>query len=133
MDMVAGSTYTVGISGYYTEGESDIVEEEFNYTPSANDGEITGVNALNGNYPNPFNPECKIAFTLVENAEVTLSIYNIRGQTVRTLINETMNYGNHDVIWDGTDDRGVSVASGIYYYKMDSGKFTSSRKMVLMK
>jgi len=132
-DLVEGETYTAGVSAYYTDGESGIVEVAFTYIPSANDGEITGVNALIGNYPNPFNPECKIAFALTEDAEVILSIYNIRGQKIRTLVNETMNYGTHDVIWNGTDDRGVSVASGIYYYKMDSGKFTSSKKMVLMK
>jgi len=132
-DLVDGETYTAGVSANYTEGESGIVEVEFTYNPSANDGEITGVNSLIGNYPNPFNPECKIAFALAEDAEVTLSIYNVRGQRIRTLVNETMTSGTHDVIWDGTDDRGASVASGVYYYKMDSGKFTSSKKMVLMK
>ena len=132
-DLVIGETYTAGVSANYTEGESGIVEFEFTYNPSGNDGEITGVNALIGNYPNPFNPECKIAFALAENAEVTLSIYNVRGQRIRTLVNEAMTSGTHDVIWNGTDDRGASVASGVYYYKMDSGKFTSSKKMVLMK
>lgn len=133
MDLVAGTTYTAGVSAVYTDGESDIVEVDFVYNPSATDGQIPNVNALIGNYPNPFNPECKIAYAVAQEAEVTIAVYNVRGQKICTLVDGIIESGNHDVIWNGTDDNGVSVSSGVYYYKMDSGKFTSSRKMVLMK
>jgi hypothetical protein len=132
-DLVEGDTYNVGVTALYTEGESVPIEGSFTYVPGSNDEGITAITSLTGNYPNPFNPESTIAFTLAEDAPVEITIYNVKGQKVRTLINEVLTYGNHSVVWNGTDDRGNIVSSGIYYYKMDSGKFTSSKKMVLMK
>ncbi len=89
---------------------------------------------LNQNYPNPFNPTTTISFALPEAARVTLSIYNVLGQKVRTLINnQQATAGTHVRQWDGRDDAGHQVASGIYFYKLEAGKFSSIRKMVLMK
>ncbi|MCF7920632.1 MAG: choice-of-anchor J domain-containing protein [Candidatus Cloacimonetes bacterium] len=128
-----GVSYEVGLTAVYTEGESDVITADFIYYPSATNEELPGVTALVGNYPNPFNPECTIAFSLADNAPVELNIYNARGQFIRTLVKEDMEAGSHQVVWNGTDENGNNVASGIYYYKMNSGKFTSSKKMVLMK
>lgn len=89
--------------------------------------------ALNGNYPNPFNPSTTISFSLKEKAQVSLNIYNQRGQKVHTLLNGKMPAGNHHLTWNGTDDNGNSVSSGVYYYKMQSGNYTSTRKMIMMK
>ncbi len=89
--------------------------------------------ALNGNYPNPFNPTTTISFSLEEKAQVSLTIFNQRGQKVRELLNEQMPAGNHHLIWNGTDDNGNGVGSGIYYYRMKSGKYSSTRKMIMMK
>ena len=89
--------------------------------------------ALNGNYPNPFNPSTTISFSLENKAQVSLTIYNQRGQKVRDLINETMPAGNHYLTWNGTDNNGDTVSSGIYYYRMKSGKYSSTRKMIMMK
>jgi len=100
---------------------------------SDNDDTIPGITSLIGNYPNPFNSEYNIAFLLAETSNVSLTIYNARGQKVRTLVNSELNSGNHSVIWNGKDNQGKSVTSEVYYYKMDSGKYTSSKKMILIK
>ena len=90
-------------------------------------------NTLLGNYPNPFNPETTISFSLKENGPVLLDIYNLKGQKVKTLVNEVMTSGKHNVVWNGTDENNRSVASGVYFYKMRNGKFSSTKKMILMK
>ncbi len=88
---------------------------------------------LGNNYPNPFNPTTTISYSLVNDAAVELSVYNARGQKIDTLVNGTQTAGTHNVVWNGTDDRGVTVTSGVYYYKIKSGKFTSTKKMILLK
>ncbi len=88
---------------------------------------------LNGNYPNPFNPETTIKFNLKENSKVTIEIYNIKGQKVKTLMNDVKNAGYHSVIWDGKDDKGKNVTSGIFLYRMKADKYSSTRKMILLK
>ncbi len=91
------------------------------------------VTKLQGNYPNPFNPTTNISFSLKDRGDVQLTIFNLKGQKVRTLVNSSMASGNHSVTWDGTTDRGTSVASGIYFYRLDTKDHSSSKKMVLMK
>ncbi|MEJ2050552.1 MAG: FlgD immunoglobulin-like domain containing protein, partial [Calditrichota bacterium] len=91
---------------------------------------------LEQNYPNPFNPSTNIPFTLAKSAEVSLKIFNIIGQEVRTLVNGQRQAGQYTMQWDGKDDFGRSVASGIYFYKLSvSGgeNLTRTRKMILMK
>ena len=85
------------------------------------------------NYPNPFNPTTTISFSIPEEGKVELCVYNIKGQKVKALINEKLNAGAHQVIWHGKDENGKSVSSGIYFYKMDSGRYTSVMKMILLK
>jgi hypothetical protein len=91
--------------------------------------------SLNSNYPNPFNPETSISFTVgsEQHQQVDIEIFNIKGQKVRTLVSEVYEVGEHSVVWNGTDDNGRSVASGIYFYRMTAGDFTATRKMILMK
>jgi hypothetical protein len=91
------------------------------------------VTALNGNYPNPFNPETTISYSVKSGSPVAIEIYNTKGQRVRTLVNEAKAAGNYNVKWDGRDSNGLQVSSGVYFYKMTAGKFTSSRKMILLK
>ena len=88
---------------------------------------------LFGAYPNPFNPSTTLSFNLQESSPVSLEIYNQKGQKVRSLISETLPAGKHQIIWNGTDDNGNGIASGIYLYRMKSGKYSSTRKMILMK
>ncbi|MFN0157421.1 MAG: carboxypeptidase regulatory-like domain-containing protein [Bacteroidota bacterium] len=89
------------------------------------------------NYPNPFNPSTTISFNLPANSNVTLSVYNLIGQEITTLMNDKMNAGSYDVVWNGKDHSGRSVASGIYFYRLkatsESGNFNEMRKMVLVK
>ena len=89
---------------------------------------------LEQNYPNPFNPSTTIRFTLPISKTISLRIYNSLGQEVRTLINnESLPAGTHSVVWDGRDNNGNPVASGIYIYKLQFGNFSKSRKMMLVK
>ncbi|MCF7913145.1 MAG: T9SS type A sorting domain-containing protein, partial [Candidatus Cloacimonetes bacterium] len=88
---------------------------------------------LKGNYPNPFNPVTTIEFSLAENSQIILEIYNNKGQQVRTLLHEYCNAGTHSVIWDGHDSDNREVASGIYYYKIHTADFMQTRKMLLLK
>jgi hypothetical protein len=85
------------------------------------------------NYPNPFNPSTDIAFTLAETGQISLEIYNIKGQKVNTLAQGNYKKGEHLVSWNGTDDSGKPVSSGIYFYKLKDGRYTSTKKMILMK
>jgi hypothetical protein len=89
--------------------------------------------SLNQNRPNPFNPTTEIAFSLPRGAEVTLAIYNITGQRIATLIDHHLEAGSHSIIWNGRDETGRTVSSGIYFYRLKAGEFTETRKMVLLK
>ena len=89
--------------------------------------------ALAQNYPNPFNPSTTIAFSVPRAGEVTLSIYNLRGQLVQTLVSGAMAAGQHRVVWDGTDARGARVSSGVYVYQLKANDFVATRKLVLTK
>lgn len=89
--------------------------------------------ALLQNFPNPFNPETTIGYELAESADVTLQIYNVVGQVVRTLVAEPQSAGRYQVRWNGMDDRGTPVSSGIYFYQVSAGKFQDVRKLMLLK
>jgi hypothetical protein len=88
---------------------------------------------LTGNYPNPFNPTTTIKFSLKEDSDVSINIYNIKGAVVRTLVDGEMNKAYHEIIWDGKDNTGKQVGSGVYFYKMKAEKYTATKKMILMK
>ncbi|MGB7053998.1 MAG: HYR domain-containing protein [bacterium] len=88
---------------------------------------------LSQNYPNPYNPQTQIAYQLPQAGEVSLKIYNIRGELVRTLVAEYKPVGSHTVMWDGRNQAGMEASSGIYFYRMVSGNFTATRKMVMIK
>jgi len=89
--------------------------------------------ALAQNSPNPFNPTTKISFAMPAAGDVHLAVYNVLGQQVKELVNSSMDAGMHDVIWDGKDNNGSTVASGIYFYKLNIGSFVDTKKMVLLK
>jgi hypothetical protein len=89
--------------------------------------------SLGQNTPNPFNPTTMINFTLASRERVTVAVYDANGRLVRTLVDETRGAGSHDVQWDGRDDAGVTVGSGVYFYRMTAGKHTESKKMVMLK
>ncbi|MCK4311550.1 MAG: right-handed parallel beta-helix repeat-containing protein [Candidatus Cloacimonetes bacterium] len=93
------------------------------------------ITKLNQNYPNPFNPSTTISFELnTEITEITeIVVLNLKGQKVKTLVNEILPAGEHSVIWNGRDSNGNRVSSGIYFYKLNAGKFVRTKKMILLK
>jgi hypothetical protein len=89
--------------------------------------------ALVQNYPNPFNPTTTIRFSLADREHVVLAIYDVRGSRVRTLIDEPRTAGEYHVEWNGENDSGVRVSSGVYFYRLVAGNFQATKKMVLLK
>jgi flagellar hook assembly protein FlgD len=89
--------------------------------------------ALRPNVPNPFNPRTTVFFDLAQAGPVTVRVYSVSGRLVRTLVSGEMEAGQHQVIWDGIDDAGRSVASGTYHVQMVARDRTDSRSMVLLK
>jgi len=85
------------------------------------------------NYPNPFNPATSIVFNLPENGHVRISVYNLSGRLVRELVNEPRSAGPQQIKWNGQDDRGQDVASGIYTYKIEFGEQVIVKKMTLLR
>jgi hypothetical protein len=94
----------------------------------ARDAAIPRTYALSQNYPNPFNPTTEMVYTLPATSRVTLKIYNILGQEVRTLVNDVQNAGRYTVRFDGG-----SLASGVYFYHLSAGSFNQVKKMMLVK
>jgi len=128
--------YYYYVCAVYSAGEgasSEVAELDFPVVSNPDDHVEILVNALNANYPNPFNPTTTIAYSLAKSAQVSLKIYNSKGQLVRTLVNDTQSEGKHSVVWNGLDDNGKTSASGMYLYRMSTDKFTSVRKMLLLK
>ena len=113
----------------------DMGAYEFQGDPQSNDGneitipEITQIS----NYPNPFNPTTTISFDLASEPNVNITVYNVKGQKVKQLMNEQLSIGQHSIEWNGKDTNNKSVSSGIYFYKISAGKSTSMRKMLLLK
>ncbi len=105
------------------------------YQPTPNNDPVipVAVNALNGNYPNPFNPTTTISFSIKDSSPVSIEIFNLKGQKVKTLVDQPMTAGSHSVVWNGNDNNNQNVSSGVYYYRMTSGKYSATKKMVLMK
>jgi hypothetical protein len=89
--------------------------------------------SLKQNYPNPFNPGTVIEYSLPKGSSVEIVVYNILGQKVRTLLDECQRAGRHRVLWDGRDDKGKEVSSGIYLYRIKTSEFAQTKKMVLLR
>ncbi len=85
------------------------------------------------NYPNPFNPETQIDYALPKAAKVSITIYNLTGQRVRTLVSQNQGSGRYTITWDGTDESGARVSSGIYFYRFTAGTVSLSKSMMLIK
>ncbi len=100
---------------------------------NADDVVTPATTQLLGNYPNPFNPTTNIAFEIKDAGLVSIDVYDIRGRKVRTLTNDNFTAGRHSVVWNGIDDNDQSVASGVYFYKLTSGDFQATNKMIMMK
>ncbi|MFZ0388962.1 MAG: FlgD immunoglobulin-like domain containing protein, partial [Calditrichia bacterium] len=88
---------------------------------------------ISQNYPNPFNPSTTIKFQVPQVTDVKLMIYNVLGQKVRTLVNRSVEPGRYQAVWDGRNDLGVQVASGVYVYRFEAADYVKVQKMMLMK
>ncbi len=90
-------------------------------------------NLLGRNYPNPFNPATTIEYTVAAGGKVNLSIYDVKGRLVRTLIRGFKKTGSYETVWNGCDKRGREVSSGVYFYRMKAGSYKETRKLVLLR
>ena len=94
---------------------------------------VPGSFSLSQNYPNPFNPTTSISFNLPTSGHVELTVFNILGQQVATLVNGSLTAGQHEVTWNGADESGDAVGSGIYFYRLTASDVAETKKMILMK
>ncbi|MBD3402733.1 T9SS type A sorting domain-containing protein, partial [candidate division GN15 bacterium] len=88
---------------------------------------------LQQNYPNPFNPTTTIEFSLPSQSRVRLDVYNVLGQRVNTLVDKELSAGSYAVEWNGRNNAGTPVATGVYFYRLTTDEYTSSKKMLLLK
>ncbi len=84
-------------------------------------------------YPNPFNPTTTISFSLPYDSQVVLSIYNIKGQKIKTIMKNCLKSGQHNIVWDGQDESGKHISSGIYFGLLETPDFKTTKKMILIK
>jgi len=111
-----------------------IIPVELIVTSSSTHGiTIPDQTRINGNYPNPFNPDTNINFYIGSETITALEIYNLKGQKINTILNRKLSIGEYNIPWEGLDHDGNSVPSGLYLYKLSSGDFQQTRKMLLLK
>ena len=129
-----GTGYRIAVSSYDIDGNSSspgraiwVVAEPVGVPESAPNGILTS------NYPNPFNPSTSIHFTLAETSHVTLSVYDLAGRRICDLHREELHQGDHEVSWNGVDELGNPVPSGIYLYRLEVGDHIETGKMTLLK
>lgn len=131
-DLTAG-THTITLSGSQVIVDFVQLIQEVITSVSSGHDELPLDFELAQNYPNPFNPETTIRYRVAQQGEVTIEIFNILGQKVRTLVDKVQPEGSYRVVWDGTNDYGASVSTGMYIYRMKSADFVKSRKMLFLK
>jgi hypothetical protein len=136
--MLAGIDWNVSVS----DGVEEVMAENGPLTVGINASDaVLSINeelfpekfALHQNYPNPFNPITTLRYDLPENSYVNVTVYDILGRQVRTLVNQTQDAGFKSVLWDATNDYGKPVSAGVYLYQIQAGEFVQTRKMVLLK
>jgi hypothetical protein len=128
-----GVSYTAGVRAVYDQGQSIMRTVLFTYDPLHLEEVVTHSTELGNNFPNPFNPETTILFSVETPSRVHIEIYDIKGRKVRSLVDKEYNPGEHKAVWDGKNDSGKNAGSGIYFYRMRAGGYTNSRKMILLK
>lgn len=125
LDLVVPSLYSNNVSILLNQTVTDVEDEGIDQLPK--------LYSLSQNYPNPFNQSTKIEFTLNKSGFVRLNIYDLLGRKVRTLVSQHLSSGHKSVLWDGKNDLGKDVASGIYFYQLRIGDFSETKKLVLLK
>ncbi|MDZ7342964.1 MAG: T9SS type A sorting domain-containing protein, partial [candidate division KSB1 bacterium] len=134
-NVVTGNTY------YYRLSAFDFAGNQSRYSPEIvalvtrveeTGGGVPTDYALEQNYPNPFNPETTIKYQVPTTGHVRLTIYNALGSEVRRLVDRTQPAAYHVVVWDGRDNAGNPMPSGVYFYRLESGKFSAIKKMIML-
>lgn len=120
-------------SGQYTQWREDPIVVNSTVAMSAVSNNLPKAFGLDQNYPNPFNPTTKLSFALPRDAHVRMTVFNVLGQEVRTLVDKEMTAGTHDVTWDGRNGDGGQVSSGIYFYRINADNFSATKKMMMLK
>lgn len=132
--VTAGETYTYYMTAVYPPYESEPSNSVTLLVTSAGDApQVPLTTTLRGNHPNPFNPETTITFSLSQRQAVRLDIYDVRGRKVRTLVDGVREYGMHEIVWNGKNDRGLSLGSGVYLIRFVSDSITETQRIILMK
>ncbi|MBW6515719.1 MAG: T9SS type A sorting domain-containing protein [Candidatus Cloacimonetes bacterium] len=133
-DLVINQEYTAGVQAVYDIGLSEIATISFVYEGVNVDIPFnTYTTELLNNYPNPFNPETTISFSLQESSSVSIIIYDIRGALITKLVDSIFQSGHHNVLWNGKNNSGHSVPSGLYFYRMETDDYQETKKMLLLK
>jgi hypothetical protein len=124
---VNGASCEFGLDDIYWEGGGtvSVIEGEFGQTPIKY--------SLNNNYPNPFNPLTTISYVLPEDALVNITIYDMMGRTVKTMVNKEQNAGYKSIQWNATSNTGQPVSAGLYLYTIQAGNFKQTKKMIFLK
>ena len=134
---IAGDIDNDGLNDILFENDDDgslMVMYNNNTINTVEDTDISYLKTkLYGNYPNPFNPETKIGYSMAKAGNAELTIYNIKGQRVKTLINDHIESGDHSIVWNGKDDKGTDVSSGVYFYRLKTADGVHNKKMLLLK
>ncbi|MCC7430081.1 T9SS type A sorting domain-containing protein [bacterium] len=137
-DLILGETYEYLLTDVDFVGNridhKDLIAT-VRYEPTINENEVRiSKFILKGNFPNPFNPTTTIQFESLGKTDYSLSIFNTSGQLVRNLVSEKpAEIGTNEIVWDGKDDNGSLVSSGIYFYQLKGGNFSETKKMMLLK
>ncbi|MDH3215143.1 MAG: SBBP repeat-containing protein [Candidatus Krumholzibacteria bacterium] len=128
-------TADFGLGTLTSAGERDVYLAKYTDIVVSSVGESNPprIHTLHPNVPNPFNPTTSIAFTLRETEHVTIRVYDVAGRPLRTLLDESRGPGRYEAVWNGTDDAGSLVSSGVYFCRMKTATFEQTRRMVLLK
>lgn len=121
------------VTAIYPAGESE-PSNSASFTGIDDNNTLLVTTVLKGNFPNPFNPTTTVYFTTSDKStNVSVEIFNLKGQKVKSLVNDAYARGNHSVVWNGKDDNNNAVSSGIFFYKMKTAEYTDIKKMILLK
>ncbi len=132
LGLIANSFTTVDENGDVTAADSE-AGDDFWYGGLGVEGLLVNSFALEANYPNPFNPTTNISYSIPEFGEISLIVFDALGKEVKTLVTGEIAPGAYNAVWNGTDNNGNEVSTGMYFYKLTSGEFTQTRKMMFVK
>jgi flagellar hook assembly protein FlgD len=97
------------------------------------DDKVAFTYSLAQNHPNPFNPTTRIQYQIQARTHVSLTVYDVQGRMIKTLVNEVKSPGQFTADWDGTNNNGSRVSTGVYFYRLTAGSFVQTKKMVMLK